>query len=132
VPVIERGPMSNAGAAATVLRGNLHRENFTTWQEATLVTEVQERRRADGYRDNVRTLGAVMGWSHGKVNMLLRIRRALSPELLARVGGGDPAPVEELLARAPYRDLERLANEADDARREMATRRMLGLVVAPA
>jgi ParB family chromosome partitioning protein len=132
VPVIERGPMSNAGAAATVLRGNLHRENFTTWQEATLVTEVQERRRADGYRDNVRTLGAVMGWSHGKVNMLLRIRRALSPELLARVGGGDAAPVEELLARAQYRDLERLANEADDARRETATRRMLGLDDAPA
>jgi ParB family transcriptional regulator, chromosome partitioning protein len=132
VPAIERGLMSNAAAAATVLRGNLHRENFTTWQEATLVTEVQERRRADGYRDNVRTLGAVMGWSHGKVNMLLRIRRALSPELLARVGGGDAAPVEELLARAPYRDLERLANEPDDARREAATRRMLGLGDAPA
>ena len=62
VPAIDRGTMSHAAAAATVLRGNLHRENFTTWQEATLVTEVQERRRADGYRDNVRTLGAVMGW----------------------------------------------------------------------
>jgi ParB family chromosome partitioning protein len=132
VPAIERGEMSNASAAATVLRGNLHRENFTTWQEATLVTEVQERRRADGYRDNVRTLGTVMGWSHGKVNMLLRIRRALSPELLTRVGGGDPSPVEELLARAQYRDLERLAAEPDEHRRETATRRMLGLDDRPA
>ncbi|AHG93044.1 ParB domain protein nuclease (plasmid) [Gemmatirosa kalamazoonensis] len=132
VPGIDRGPMSNAAAAATVLRGNLHRENFTTWQEAALVTEVQERRRADGYRDNVRTLGAVMGWSHGKVNMLLRIRRSLSPELLARAGGGDPAPVEERLARAAYRDLERLASEADDARRLTALRRLLGLDDAPA
>ena len=127
VPAIDRGPMSNAAAAATVLRGNLHRENFTTWQEATLVTEVQDRRRADGYRDNVRTLGAVMGWSHGKVNMLLRIRRALPPELLARAGDGDAGPVEELLARAAYRDLERLAGEPDDTRRLAALRRLLGL-----
>ena len=127
VPAIDRGPMSNAAAAATVLRGNLHRENFTTWQEATLVTEVQERRRADGYRDNVRTLGAVMGWSHGKVNMLLRIRRALPPALLARAGDGNAEPLEELLARAAYRDLERLASEADDARRLAALRRLLGI-----
>jgi ParB family chromosome partitioning protein len=132
VPAIDRGSMSNAAAAATVLRGNLHRENFTTWQEATLVTEVQERRRADGYRDNVRTLGAVMGWSHGKVNMLLRIRRSLSPELLARAGGGDAGPVEELLARAPYRDLERLASEPDDERRLAGVRRLLGLGDSPA
>jgi len=131
VPAIDRGPMSNAAAAATVLRGNLHRENFTTWQEATLVTEVQERRRADGYRDNVRTLGTVMGWSHGKVNMLLRIRRALAPELLARAGDGDAGPVEELLARAAYRDLERLAGEPDDARRLAALRRLLGLGDTP-
>jgi len=132
VPAIERGAMSNAAAAATVLRGNLHRENFTTWQEAALVAEVQERRRADGFRDNVRTLGAVMGWSHGKVNMLLRIRRALAPDLLARIGQGDPAPVEELLARAPYRDLERLTSEPDDDRRVAAARRLLGLGDAPA
>jgi ParB family chromosome partitioning protein len=132
LPAIDRGEMSNAAAAATVLRGNLHRENFTTWQEATLVTEVQARRRADGYRDNVRTLGAVMGWSHGKVNMLLRIRRSLSPELLVRAGGGDAAPVEELLARAAYRDLERLASEGDDDRRLSAVRQLLGLGDAPA
>jgi len=130
-PVIDRGEMSNAAAAATVLRGNLHRENFTTWQEATLVSEVQERRRADGFRDNVRTLGAVMGWSHGKVNMLLRIRRGLSSELLARAGGGDGGPVEEQLARASYRDLERLASEGDDDRRVAAVRRLLGLGDAP-
>ncbi len=127
VPTIDRGAMSNAAAAATVLRGNLHRENFTTWQEATLVSDVQDRRRADGYRDNVRSLGAVMGWSHGKVNMLLRIRRSLSPTLLARAGGGDAAPIEERLARTAYRDLERLAAESDDDRRLGALRRLLGI-----
>jgi ParB family chromosome partitioning protein len=68
-----------------------------------------------------------MGWSHGKVNMLLRIRRALAPELLARAGDGDAGPVEELLACAAYRDLERLASEPDDARRLAALRRLLGL-----
>ena len=126
VPAIHRGAMTSAAAAATVLRGNLHRENFTTWQEAVLVTEVQERRRADGYRDNVRSLGAVMGWSHGKVNMLLRIRKALSPQFLRKVGSDDDAQVEEVLARATYRELERLAAEPDEARREVAVRRLLG------
>jgi ParB family transcriptional regulator, chromosome partitioning protein len=99
VPAIERGAMSNAAAAATVLRGNLHRENFTTWQEAVLVTEVQDRRRADGHHDNVRKLGAVMGWSHGKVNTLLRIRRALSPAFIARLGDGDPGRVSKSCSR---------------------------------
>lgn len=130
VPAIHHGPMPNARAAATVLRGNLHRENFTTWQEAVLVTEVQDRRRADGHRDTVRTLGAVMGWSHGKVNMLLRIRRALAPALLAQAGDGDAARAEEALARAAYRDLERLANEGDERRRAGAVRRLLGLAPA--
>lgn len=132
VPVLHRGAMTSAAAAATVLRGNLHREDFTSWQEAVLVSEVQERRRGDGYRDNVRTLGTVMGWSHGKVNALLRIRRALSPGFLATVGDGDAARVEEALARAPYRDLERLAAEPDAERRASATRRMLGWSGAPA
>ena len=102
VPAIHRGAMSNAAAAATVLRGNLHWENFTTWQEAVLVTEVQERRRGDGYHDTVRSLGAVMGWSHGKVNMLVRIRRALSPLFLATVSDGVGDRLEEVLARAPF------------------------------
>jgi ParB family chromosome partitioning protein len=134
IPALLRGEMSSAAAAATVLSGNLHRENFTTWQEAVLVTEVQERRRADGHRDNVRSLGSVMGWSHGKVNMLLRIRRALAPAFLARVSGegGDVGAVEEALSRAAYRDLERLANEGDEERRLAATRRMLGLGGTPA
>lgn len=126
VPTLDRGALSNAAAAATVLRGNLHRENFTSWQEAVLVTEVQERRRADGYRDNVRTLATVMGWSHGKVNMLLRIRRALGPEFLARIAD-DPGWAEERLARASYRDLERLAADPDDEQRLRATRRLLGI-----
>ncbi|GEM_PF-5544472 len=141
VPALDRGTMSSAAAAATVLRGNLHRENFTTWQEAVLVTEVQERRRADGYHDTVRSLGAVMGWSHGKVNMLLRIRRALSPAFLARAagpegewdgagkgeGGAGAGVIEDRLSRAAYRDLERLANEADDGKRVAALRQLVGL-----
>ena len=126
VPALHRGAMSNAAAAATVLRGNLHRENFTAWQEAVLVTEVQERRRADGYHDTVRSLGAVMGWSHGKVNMLVRIRRALSPNFLAAATSGEGERVEEVLSRAAYRDLERLANESDEAKRAALLRRMLG------
>ncbi len=133
IPALERGAISNAAAAATVLRGNLHRENFTTWQEAVLVTEVQERRRHDGFTDNVRTLGAVMGWSHGKVNMLLRIRRALAPELLERAAAeaGLPATqLEEHLARVAYRDLERLAGEPDPGRRTEGVNHVLGFAAA--
>lgn len=54
------------------------------------------------------------------------IRRALSLDFLAQVRDGDAARVEEGLARATYRDLERLAGEADEQRRVVATRRMLG------
>lgn len=134
VPALDRGSLSNAAAAATVLRGNLHRENFTTWQEAVLVTEVQERRRHDGFHDNVRTLGTVMGWSHGKVNMLLRIRRALDAAFLDQAAervGMPAAQLEEQLARAPYRDLERAAAESDSATRVDIVRRILG-IAAPA
>lgn len=130
VPVLDCGVLSNAAAAATVLRGNLHRENFTTWQEAVLITDVQERRRHDGFRDNVRTLGAVMGWSHGKVNMLLRIRRALEPAFLDRAAaevGLPTADLEERLARAPYRDLERVTADPDPTTRVAVVRRILGI-----
>lgn len=133
VPALERGAISNAAAAATVLRGNLHRENFTTWQEAVLVTEVQERRRHDGFTDNVRTLGTVMGWSHGKVNMLLRIRRALAPGVLEQAAAQAGVPVgqvEEQLARVAYRDLERLIAEPDAARRADGVNRVLGFTTA--
>ena len=130
IPALDFGPMSNAAAAATVLRGNLHRENFTTWQEAVLVTEVQERRRADGQHDTVRSLGAVMGWSHGKVNTLLRIRRAFPEAILARIGDGDAARAEEALSRAAFRDLERLSNEAVEDRRVEGTRNLFGWNVA--
>jgi ParB family transcriptional regulator, chromosome partitioning protein len=127
VPALNNGLMTAAAAAATVLRGNIHRENFTSWQEALLVTEVQQRRQADGYKDNVRTLCQVMGWSHGKTNALLRIRKALPRELLARVSDGDGATVEESLSRVAYRDLERLSNEADEQRRLGALRQILGI-----
>lgn len=133
IPALDRGAISNAAAAATVFRGNLHRENFTTWQEAVLVTEVQERRRHDGFTDNVRTLGVVMGWSHGKVNMLLRIRRALAPTLLeqaASQAGVSVGQLEEKLAHVAYRDLERLAGEPETTRRAEGVNRLLGFVRA--
>jgi ParB family chromosome partitioning protein len=125
VPVLHRGEMSALQAAATVLSGNLHREDFTPWQEAVLVTEVIAQRRGDGLPADVRTVGAIMGYSHGRVSTLQTIRRVLSPALLARLG--DLAVVEEALARyANYSRLEEVARMADDARREAALRRLLG------
>jgi len=126
VPVLNRGPMSNPNAAATVLSGNLHRENFTTWQEAVLVTQVQEQRRANNQPHDVRSLGAVMGWSHGKVQNLLAIRRALSPDYLRDVGRGDADEVEELVSRMSVADLGRLASISDVAARTAELHRRLG------
>jgi ParB family chromosome partitioning protein len=67
------------------------------------------------------------------VNALLRIRRAFGPAFLDRVanGTGDAAGVEDALARAAYRDLERLAGEPDDEKRLSATRRLLGWAGVP-
>ena len=125
IPVLQRGPMSAVQAAATVLSGNLHREDFTPWQEAVLVTEVIAQRRADGLPADVRTVGAIMGYSHGRVSTLQTIRRVLSPALLGRLG--ELAVVEEALARyANYSRLEEVARMADDVRREAALRRLLG------
>lgn len=125
VPVLDRGPMSSLQAAATVLSGNLHREDFTPWQEAVLVTEVIAQRRADALPADVRTVGAIMGYSHGRVSTLQTIRRVLSPALLSKVG--ELGPVEEALARyANYSRLEEVARMADDAKRESALRRLLG------
>ena len=67
-----------------------------------------------------------MGWSHGKVNILLRIRRALPMVVLTRIGDGDAVRAEEALARASFRELERLANEADDEKRVDAARHLFG------
>jgi ParB family chromosome partitioning protein len=126
IPVLHRGPMSAMQAAATVLSGNLHREDFTPWQEAVLVTEVIAQRRADGLPADVRTIGAIMGYSHGRVSTLQTIRRVLSDEFLARIG--EPAAVEEALARfGNYSRLEEVARLPDDARREALLRRLLGL-----
>jgi ParB family chromosome partitioning protein len=126
VPVLHRGPMSAVQAAATVLSGNLHREDFTPWQEAVLVTEVIAQRRADGLPADVRTIGAIMGYSHGRVSTLQTIRRVLSDEFLRRLG--DLAAVEEALARfGNYSRLEEVARMPDDARRESVLRRLLGL-----
>lgn len=126
VPVLHRGAMAAVHAAATVLSGNLHREDFTPWQEAVLVTEVMAQRRADGLPADVRTVGAIMGYSHGRVSTLQTIRRVLSPEFLARFG--DVATVEDALARmANYSRLEEIARMGDDARRSDALRRLLDL-----
>jgi ParB family transcriptional regulator, chromosome partitioning protein len=128
VPVLSRGPLSSAQAAAMVLNGNLHRENFTPWQEAVLVTQVQERRRADGVPSDVRTLGSVMGWSSGKVHHLLKARSTFSPAALERIAGsGDAARVEEGLARLQPAELKRLVETADEEARISATRRAIGL-----
>lgn len=126
VPVLHRGTMAAVHAAATVLSGNLHREDFTPWQEAVLVTEVIAQRRADGLPADVRTVGAIMGYSHGRVSTLQTIRRVLSPEFLTRLG--DVAAVEDALARlANYSRLEEIARMGDDARRTEVLRRLLAL-----
>jgi ParB family chromosome partitioning protein len=127
VPVLSRGPLSSAQAAAMVLNGNLHRENFTAWQEAVLVTQVQERRKADGLPADVRTLGSVMGWSSGKVHHLLRARSLFSPASLARIGGAESGRVEEGLARLQPAELKRLVDLPDEAGRAAATRRAVGI-----
>ncbi|GJG89485.1 hypothetical protein tb265_46660 [Gemmatimonadetes bacterium T265] len=130
VPVVSRGVLSSAQAAARVLTGNLHREGFTAWQEAVLVSQVQERRRVDGLAADVRTLGSVMGWSAGKVHHLLRARQVFSPEVLARIGGGDAARVEDGFARLQPAELKRLVERPDDAARKAAVERILGLSTA--
>jgi ParB family chromosome partitioning protein len=128
VPVLSRGPLSSAQAAAMVLNGNLHRENFTPWQEAVLVTQVQERRKADGVPSDVRSLGSVMGWSSGKVHHLLKARSIFSSAALERIAGaGDAARVEEGLARLQPAELKRLVETADEEARISATRRAIGL-----
>ncbi len=128
VPILDRGALSSLQAAATVLSGNLHREDFTPWQEAVLVTEVVAQRRADGLPADVRTIGAIMGYSHGRVSTLLAIRRVVSDAVLERLG--EPAAIEEALARyANYSRLEEIARLPDESRREQALRRVLGVPV---
>lgn len=132
VPIFSRGRLSSAQAAAMVLNGNLHRENFTAWQEAVLVTQVQERRKADGLPSDVRTLSSVMGWSTGKVHHLLKARQLFGPSALARLGDGDSARLEEGLARLQRAELKRLVEIADEATRAAATRRAIGWPTAAA
>lgn len=126
VPVVSRGALSSAQAAARVLTGNLHREGFTAWQEAVLVSQVKERRRVDGLAADVRTLGSVMGWSAGKVHHLLRARQVFSADVLAELGGGDPARVEDALARLQPAELKRLVEQPEPAARGAAVYRLLG------
>ncbi len=130
VPIVSRGVLSSAQAAARVLTGNLHREGFTAWQEAVLVSQVQERRRVDGLAADVRTLGSVMGWSAGKVHQLLRARQVFSPDALGRLGNGDAARVEDGLARLQPAELKRLAEQPDETSRTAAVQRLLGITAA--
>jgi ParB family transcriptional regulator, chromosome partitioning protein len=127
VPVLDRGPMTAAQAAKTVLEGNLHRENFTPWQEAVVVTEVYEQRRKEHRAHDVRTIGQLMGWSHGKAGLFLKIRRMLPPAVVARVGQGDAIRADVALAGVEsVAALERLAKIEDEDRRVEAAQRLLG------
>ena len=128
VPVLDRGPMTAAQAAKTVLEGNLHRENFTPWQEAVVVTEVYEQRRREHKACDVRTIGQLMGWSHGKAGLFLKIRRMLPPGVVARIGHGDALRADVALAAVEsVAALERLAKLEDEDRRVEAAQRLLGL-----
>lgn len=124
VPVLARGAMSNANAAATVLSGNLHREDFTPWQEAVLVSEVRERRAAERMPGDVRTLGRVMGWATGKVQARLKLRRAISDRLLA--GLEDPSVLDRINT-VGANELNRIADTPDEERRVQLLRRALGV-----
>jgi ParB family chromosome partitioning protein len=124
VPALSRGALSNANAAATVLSGNLHREPFTTWQEAVLVSEVRERRLAEQMPADVRTLSRVMGWASGKAQARIKLRRMLSDALLADLGDGT---LVERIGRLGTKELNRIADAADDARRLTLLRRALGI-----
>ena len=120
VPVLDRGAMDDAAAVAALLAANLHRKDFTTLQAARLAADLQERRQAAGHKDSVRTLAQLMGTSHGRVGTLLQIARAVSLLLSTRLGG------DEVVSVLTYRQLERLAGESDEGRREMLARQMLG------
>lgn len=128
VPVLDRGPLTAAQAAKTVLEGNLHRENFTPWQEAVVATAVYEQRRREHKACDVRTIGQLMGWSHGKAGLFLKIRRMLSPSIVERIGHGDATRGDLALAAVEsVAALARLVKIEDESRRVEAAQRMLGL-----
>ena len=131
VPILDRGTMTAAQAAKTVLEGNLHRENFTPWQEAVVVTSVYDQRRREHKACDVRTIGQLMGWSHGKTGLFLKIRRMLSPAIMAQIGQGDAARADTAFAGLEsVAALERLAKIDDDAQRVEAAQRVLGFATA--
>ena len=128
VPVLDRGPLTAAQAAKTVLEGNLHRENFTPWQEAVVAAAVYEQRRREHKACDVRTIGQLMGWSHGKAGLFLKIRRTLSPSIVERIGRGDAMRGDLALATVEsVAALARLVKIEDESRRVEAAQRMLGL-----
>ena len=132
VPTLNRGPLTAAQAAKTVLEGNLHRENFTPWQEAVVATAVYEQRRREHKACDVRTIGQLMGWSHGKAGLFLKIRRMLPPAVLERIGHGDAARADIALgAVESVAALARLAKLDDEDRRIDAAQRLLHLAAAP-
>lgn len=133
VPVLDRGPLTAAQAAKTVLEGNLHRENFTPWQEAVVAAAVYEQRRREHKACDVRTIGQLMGWSHGKAGLFLKIRRTLSPSIVERIGHGDATRGDLALAAVEsVAALARLVKIEDESRRVEAAQRMLGLAAAEA
>jgi ParB family chromosome partitioning protein len=110
VPVRSLGRLDDARAAELVFRHNRLREDFTPWQEAVSLLELQRRREnAVPGSGSVRQLARVMGYSIGRVNELLAFARDVAPPALrSELGGGDARAVEASLARLAYADLRKL------------------------
>lgn len=120
VPVIDRGAMSDAQAQAELLRANLHRTGFKTLQQARLLQSLEALRASAGSQDTVRSLAEVAGVSYGHACELLKIAAAITPELVALVGG------EERLVGVGFRALRRIAAEGDPQHRLELARRAAG------
>lgn len=120
VPLMDHGAMSDAQAKAQLLRANLHRAGFKILQQARLLRSLEVTRADAGSQDTIRTLAQAAGMSHGHVGSLLQIADAISPEIVAAVGGDD------VLASASFRTLHRIARETDAERRIELARREVG------
>lgn len=130
VPVRDVGALEDHDAAVVVFRRNRLRADFTAWQEAVSLAQLQERRREVGMSDGVRALARVMGYSVGRASELLGIARAFPPDVLTSLGGGSRAVAEGALARVPYRMLRTLLSVADADARLAAARRLARLPLA--
>jgi ParB/RepB/Spo0J family partition protein len=93
-------------AATIVFRRNRLREDFTAWEEARSLAELQRRRnaarkaRGEG-AEPVREFAKAMGYSAGRISELLRIARTWLP-MLRQINPRAPDEVEVVLSRLPY------------------------------